>query len=63
MPSKSSLTERDICTKYILPSLVKAGWDMHKQIGEEVQLKDARVYIRGKLPAATKTATDAQRLS
>jgi type I restriction enzyme R subunit len=52
MPPKSPLTERDICTKFILPALVKARWDMHKQIGEEVQLTDGRIYVRGKLPAA-----------
>ena len=24
---KKSLSERDICTKYITPSIEKAGWD------------------------------------
>lgn len=26
---KRSLTERDICTKYITPALERAGWDVH----------------------------------
>ncbi len=39
MPSKSSLTECDICSKFILQNLVKAEWDLQKQIGEEVPLK------------------------
>jgi len=49
-----SHTERDICTKFIMPALVKAGWDIHKQIGEEVQLTDGRIYVRGKLTARGK---------
>jgi len=24
---KRGLTERDICTKFILPAIVRAGWD------------------------------------
>lgn len=27
MTSKKDLSERDICTKYIQPALVKAGWN------------------------------------
>ncbi|WP_262917641.1 hypothetical protein [Cognataquiflexum rubidum] len=33
---KKSLTERDICTKFITPALIKAGWDIQKQVREEV---------------------------
>jgi len=29
--NKKELSERDICTKYILPALVKAGWDVERQ--------------------------------
>lgn len=28
---KKSLSERNICTKYITPAIVKAGWDTHTQ--------------------------------
>nr|WP_027371329.1 DEAD/DEAH box helicase family protein [Desulfovermiculus halophilus] len=35
---KRSLSERDICTKYITPALKKAGWDIHSQVREEVTL-------------------------
>ena len=28
---KKSLSERDICTKFITPSLVTAGWDVDYQ--------------------------------
>jgi type I restriction enzyme R subunit len=29
---KKALTERDICTKFITPSLIEAGWDVMSQI-------------------------------
>lgn len=32
MPSKKELSERDICTKLITPTLVKAGWNIETQI-------------------------------
>ena len=38
---------RDICTKYITPSLVQAGWDIKTQIREEVTFTDGRVIVRG----------------
>ena len=34
---KRSLSERDICTKFITPALRKAGWDEMSQIREEVR--------------------------
>ncbi|MDO8316671.1 MAG: DEAD/DEAH box helicase family protein [Flavobacterium sp.] len=49
--SKKSLSERDICTKFITPALQKAGWDLHKQILEEVFFTDGKIYVRGKLTA------------
>ena len=30
--NKKSLSERDICTKFITPSLLAAGWDLNTQI-------------------------------
>lgn len=33
---KRSLTERDICTKFILPAVTSAGWDAMQQVREEV---------------------------
>ncbi len=30
--SKKELSEQDICSKYILPALTGAGWDLQKQI-------------------------------
>lgn len=48
---KKSLSERDICTKYITPAIEKAGWDKHTQLLEEVSFTDGRIYVRGKLTA------------
>lgn len=47
MASKKDLSERDICTKYILPALKKAGWNIETQIREEVSFTDGRIYVKG----------------
>ena len=46
---KKLLTEQDIRSKYITPAIRAAGWDLHTQIREEVQLTRGRVIVRGKL--------------
>jgi type I restriction enzyme R subunit len=46
---KRSLSERDICTKFIPPALRKAGWDEMLQIREEVSFTKGRIIVRGKL--------------
>ncbi|WP_312367752.1 EcoAI/FtnUII family type I restriction enzme subunit R [Ensifer sp.] len=48
---KRSLTERDICTKFILPAVKQAGWDMMLQVREEVFFTKGRITVRGKLVA------------
>lgn len=45
---KQGLSERDICTKFILPAIQGAGWQPH-QFREEVSLTDGRVVVRGKM--------------
>ncbi|MBN1524318.1 MAG: DEAD/DEAH box helicase family protein [Spirochaetales bacterium] len=47
--SKKDLSERDICTKFITPALVKAGWDIATQIREEFPLTAGRIIVRGKM--------------
>jgi type I restriction enzyme R subunit len=47
MQTKKDLSERDICTKYIIPALQKAGWNIEKQIREEVYFTDGKIYIKG----------------
>lgn len=44
-----SLSERDICTKYITPAIQAVGWDTHTQIREEVTFTAGRIIVRGKL--------------
>ena len=46
---KRSLTERDICTKFILPAVKRAGWDEMVQVREEVYFTKGRIIVRGKL--------------
>ena len=46
---KRSLSERDICTKFIAPALVSAGWDVDSQIREEVSFTKGRIIVRGKM--------------
>lgn len=43
------LSERDVCSKFITPALVSAGWDLQTQIREEVSFTKGRIIVRGKL--------------
>jgi len=43
-----NLSERDICTKFITPAFVKAGWNLQDQIREEVFFTKGRIIVRGK---------------
>jgi serine/threonine protein kinase/nucleoside phosphorylase len=45
---KKNLSERDICTKYITPAILKAGWNLETDIREEVSFTDGRVIAQGK---------------
>src|SRR5690606_39212104 len=47
--NKKDLSERDICTKFINPSIKKAGWNMRTQVREEVSFTDGRIIIQGNL--------------
>jgi type I restriction enzyme R subunit len=51
MSSKKQLTERDICTQYITPAIVDAGWNIRTQMREEVYFTDGRIIVQGKLYA------------
>lgn len=51
MIDKKSLSERDICTKFITPALENAKWDKHTQILEEVGFTDGKIIVRGKMTA------------
>ena len=47
--NKKDLSERDICTKFITPAIIKSGWDLNTQIKEEVYFTPGKVIVRGKL--------------
>jgi type I restriction enzyme R subunit len=49
--SKKSLSERDICTKFITPAIQNAGWNIQTQVLEEVSFTDGKIYVRGKMTA------------
>ena len=55
MIDKKSLSERDICTKYITPAIEQSGWDRHTQYLEEVSFTDGKIYVKGKLTARGKS--------
>ncbi len=51
MIDKRTLSERDICTKFITPAFEKSGWNRLTQLLEEVSFTDGKIYVRGKLTA------------
>lgn len=46
---KQSLTERDVCSKFITPAVKLAGWDDLSHIREEVYFTKGGTIVRGKL--------------
>ena len=46
---KKTLSESDICAKFITPALIKTGWDEGLQIRREVSFTKGRIIVRGKL--------------
>lgn len=46
---KKQFSERDICTKYITPASIAAGWDINTQILEEFCFTKGRAIVRGRL--------------
>ena len=45
--NKSSLSESDICDKFIRPAMEQAGWNGMDQIYREFPLRAGRVSVRG----------------
>lgn len=45
---KKTLSEQDICSKYILPAVTAAGWDLKYQIREQVSFTAGKILVRGK---------------
>lgn len=46
---KRKLSETDIITKFIMPAVKSAGWNVMTQIRQEVKLRDGKVVVRGQL--------------
>lgn len=46
--NKKDLSERDICSKFITPAILAAGWEQH-QFREEVKLTNGRIVVRGQM--------------
>jgi type I restriction enzyme R subunit len=46
---KKSMSERDICTKFITPAIAQSGWDIQTQVREEFSFTKGRIMVRGKL--------------
>jgi type I restriction enzyme R subunit len=49
--NKKDLSERDIITQFIVPAIKKAGWNIEKQVREEVYFTDGRIYVKGNITA------------
>jgi hypothetical protein len=45
--NKKDLSERDIIVQFIMPAIKKAGWNIEKQVREEVYFTDGRIYVKG----------------
>ncbi len=45
--NKKQLSETDVRTKFITPAIVSAGWNIQKQIREEVHFTDGRIVVKG----------------
>lgn len=54
MFDKKTLSERDICSKFITPAITAAGWDLQRQVREEVTFTAGRVIVRGRLTSRGK---------
>jgi len=46
--NKKSLSERDICSKFITPALVSAGWDLQTQVRKDFRLLMVKSSSKGK---------------
>ncbi len=42
---KKSLTELDVCRIYITPAIKNAGWDLKKQVREQINFTKGRKII------------------
>ena len=43
----SKLSEADICRMFITPAIKDAGWNLKRQVREQVTFTDGRIKVRG----------------
>lgn len=48
IPNKQLMTEQDICTKFVVPALEAAGWNIMTQVREQYFFTDGRIMAKGK---------------
>ena len=48
IPDKQQMTEQDICTKFVVPTLEAAGWNIMTQVREQYFFTDGRIMAKGK---------------
>jgi len=46
---KKTLSEADICAKFITPAVQRAGWDDNTQIRREVHFTKGQIHVRGRM--------------
>lgn len=46
---KNSLSEWDVCSRCIAPAIQQAGWDMQKQVRQQVSFTKGRIIVPSKL--------------
>src|SRR5262245_16221238 len=53
--NKKSLSEADVCAKFITPAIQSAGWDDDTQIRREVHFTRGQIHVRGKMTTRGKS--------
>jgi type I restriction enzyme, R subunit len=53
--NKKSLSEADICAKFITPAVIACDWDEQTQIQREVHFTKGQIHVRGKMVARGKS--------
>ena len=43
--NKGDLSEQDIITKYVLPAIERAGWDVALQVRQELSLTAGQIQV------------------
>jgi len=55
IPNIEQLNEAEVRSRFVLPALTQAGWDLHSQIREEYTMAAGRIDVRGSLATRRKS--------